>query len=138
MTEQYRSGQKSFDSVVRAKDRLIDAELELASDHQQRLALLRQQVKMFESLSAATDKRFELGLVRQPERLSVRVAFLDAKTMRSLNAASIVCTLFSGQYQVITGLVAAFSISINREAICLDQSNYSLHTSLELSESHWP
>lgn len=79
VTEEYRIGTKSFNSVVQAKDRLIDAELELADSRQERLALLQQQVEMFEAFSAMTDERFALGQVPQSDRLAVRAAFLDAK-----------------------------------------------------------
>lgn len=79
VTKEYHSGNKSFASVVQAKDRLIDAELELVNSRQERLVLLRQQVEMFENLSAVIDERFALGQVTQSERLAAQVAFLDAK-----------------------------------------------------------
>lgn len=79
VTEEYHSGKKTFGAVVQAKDRLIDAELELVNGRQDRLALLRQQVEMFEALSTVTDERFALGQVTQSERLAARAAVLDAK-----------------------------------------------------------
>lgn len=79
VTEEYHIGKKSFDSVVQTKDRLIDAELELAKNRRKRLALLQQQVEMFESFSTLTDERFAIGQVPQSDRLAVRAAFLDAK-----------------------------------------------------------
>lgn len=79
VSEEYHIGNKSFASVVQAKNRLIDAELGLVKTRQDRLALLRKQVEMFEALSAVLDERFALGVVQQTDRLDARVAVLDAK-----------------------------------------------------------
>lgn len=79
LREQYLLGERDFNAVVEAQDRLMKAELELASDRQERLALLRERVKMFETLSTLTNQRFDLGQVGQPETLFVRAAVLEAK-----------------------------------------------------------
>ncbi len=79
VTEEYHIGNKSFAAVVQAKARLIDAELEMVKGRQERLGLLRQQVEMFEKLSAVIDERFALGQVTHAERLAAQVALLDAK-----------------------------------------------------------
>lgn len=77
--KEYHLGNKSFDSVVQAKDRLIDAELEMVNSRQGRIALLQQQVEMFEAFSDRTRERYNLGEVNQSERLAALAAVLDAK-----------------------------------------------------------
>jgi outer membrane protein TolC len=79
VTEEYRQGIRDFDPVVRATDRLIAADLELAKTSKDRIALLQRRVEVMKGFSAMADMKFMTGQASQSELLSARAALLDSQ-----------------------------------------------------------
>lgn len=77
--EQYHQGTSDYAAVAKSTDQLIDAELELADNHQERIALLKRRVDLMESLEALTEGQFLSGQRAPSEPLQARAAVLEAK-----------------------------------------------------------
>ncbi len=77
--EQYRTGHSSFDSVVRASDQLIKAELELAEGYEATLALYEQRVGQFQTLENMATARYQAGQASQEDVLAARAGRLGAE-----------------------------------------------------------
>ena len=79
VTEQYRHGTTGFESVARATDQLIDAELELAKNPEGRIAILQRRVELMKGLFAMVDMRFKNGQVTQAQVLAAKAALLQSQ-----------------------------------------------------------
>ncbi len=79
VTSEFRSGRVSYAVVAQARSRLIDAELELANSHQERIAFLKQQIEASETLFACANEGLRRGRVPQSEYLTAQADLLDAK-----------------------------------------------------------
>ena len=79
VTEEYRQGKTGFESVARATDQLIDAELELAKNPKDRVAILQRRVELMKDLFAMVDTRFEAGQVTQAQVLAAKAALLQSQ-----------------------------------------------------------
>ena len=77
--EQYRMGVTRFESVARATDQMIEAELELAKDRKSRLAILQRRVELMKQLFAIVDLKFKCGQTTQVQVLSAKAALLQSQ-----------------------------------------------------------
>lgn len=79
VTAEYRNGTTGFDSVVRATDQLLDADLELAEDAKARIAILQKRVELMKSLFSMVEARSEIGQVSQAQVLAAKAAMLESE-----------------------------------------------------------
>ena len=66
-------------SIARANDQLIDAELELANDIEERIALLQQRVELMTNLLKVVEEMARAGEVTQASVLSAKADLLKAR-----------------------------------------------------------
>ena len=79
VTEEYRQGRSGFESVAHATDQLIDAELELAKDAKDRVAILQRRVALMKDLFTMVNTRFKAGQVTQAQVLAAKAALLKSQ-----------------------------------------------------------
>ena len=79
VTGQYRNGTTGFESVARATDQLIDADLELTKNPEGRIAILQRRVELMKGLFAMVDMKFKNGLVTQAQVLAAKAALLQSQ-----------------------------------------------------------
>ena len=79
VTEEYRQGIREIESVVRATDQLIAADLELAKTSKDRNTLLQVRVEVMKDFFAMANMKFMAGTASQSELLSARAALLDSQ-----------------------------------------------------------
>ena len=79
VTVEYRQGTSGFESVLRATDQLIDAELELAENAKGRIIILQRRVELMKSLFSMVEAKFKAGQVRQVQVLTAQAALLEAQ-----------------------------------------------------------
>lgn len=75
----YQNGRTGFDSLVQASSQLLDAELDMAKDHDARLVVLQRQVELFDSWEKIADARFKAAEDSQATVLTAHAATLEAK-----------------------------------------------------------
>jgi len=78
-TEEYRQGITGFESVARATDQLIVAELELAKNPKERVAILQRRDELMKDLFAMVDTRFKAGQVTQAHVRAAKAALLQSQ-----------------------------------------------------------
>lgn len=79
VTEEYRNGTTGFDTVVRATDQVLDADLELAKNAEARIAILQKRVELRNSLFSLVETRFKAGQVTQAQVLAAKAAMLESE-----------------------------------------------------------
>ena len=79
VTEEYRNGRTGFDSVARATDQLLDADLEMAENAKTRLAILQKRVELMKSLFSMVEARARIGQVSQAQVLAAKAAMLESE-----------------------------------------------------------
>jgi outer membrane protein TolC len=79
VTEEYRQGTNGFESVVRATDQLIEAELELAKDSKARIVVLERRVELMTNVFSMVEAKFKAGQVTQAQVLAARAALLKSR-----------------------------------------------------------
>jgi len=79
VTEEYRNGTSGFDSVIRATDQLLDADLELAEHANARIVILQKRVELMKSLFSIVEARFEIGQVTRAQVLAAKAAMLESE-----------------------------------------------------------
>ena len=79
VTEEYRNGATGFESVARATDQLIDAELDLAKNAAARTAILQRRVELMKSLFSMVETRFKAGQVTQAQVLAAQAGLLESQ-----------------------------------------------------------
>ena len=79
VTAEYRNGTTGFDSVVRATDQLLDADLELSANVKARIAILQKRVELMKSLFSMVEARSEIGQVAQAQVLAAKAAMLESE-----------------------------------------------------------
>lgn len=79
VTVEYRNGATEFDSVVRATDQLLDAELALAKNTEARITILKKRVELMKSLFAMVETRFEAAQVSRSQLLAAKAALLKSQ-----------------------------------------------------------
>lgn len=77
--DQYRAGRSSLESVVRASDQLLIAELDLAEGRDSQLGFYKQRVNLLRDFEKVSKTRFQAGQVGQEDVLSVQAARLSAE-----------------------------------------------------------
>lgn len=75
----YRNGRTSYDSLVQASSQLLNAELDLAKDHDARLAVLQRQVELLESWEKVAQARYEAAEDSQAAVLTAHAATLEGR-----------------------------------------------------------
>lgn len=78
-TANYRIGQTTFDSVIRASDQLINAELDLAEDASARIALYEKRIALLKDLEQIAEAKFRTGHATQEDVLAAKAALLEAR-----------------------------------------------------------
>ena len=79
VTAEYRHGTTGFESVARATDQLIDAELELAKNPEGRIAILQRRVELMKGLFAVVDMRLKNGQVTKAQVLAAQATLLKSR-----------------------------------------------------------
>lgn len=79
VTEEYRNGSTGFESVARATDQLIDAELDSAKNAEARTAILQRRVELMKSLFSMVETRFKAGQVTQAQVLAAQAGLLESQ-----------------------------------------------------------
>ena len=79
VTKEYRQGVGGFEPVIRATDQLINADLELAKNSKDRLAILQRRVELMEEFVAGVSTKHKVGRATQAEVLAARAELLNAK-----------------------------------------------------------
>ena len=79
VTEEYRNGTTGFESVARATDQLIDAELDSAKNAEARTAILQRRVELMKSLFSMVETRFKAGQVTQAQVLAAQAGLLESQ-----------------------------------------------------------
>ena len=79
VTAEYRQGTTGFESVARATDQLIEAELDLAKDAETRITILQRRLELMKSLFSMVEARFESGQVTQAQVLAAKAALLESR-----------------------------------------------------------
>lgn len=79
VTEEYQQGTTGFESVARATDQLIDAELDLAKNAEARTAILQRRVELMKSLFSMVETRFKAGQVSQAQVLASQAGLLESQ-----------------------------------------------------------
>lgn len=77
--EQYRAGHAQMDAVLHASESLIEAELDLAKDQAERIALCERCVENVKELEAYTTTQFESGRLSHAETLAAKAARIKAE-----------------------------------------------------------
>ena len=80
VTAEYGNGQTGFDSVVRAADQLLAADLEFAENAKTRIAILQKRVELMKSLFSMAESRFKHGVGSQTQVLAARAAMLESQS----------------------------------------------------------
>jgi outer membrane protein TolC len=78
-SEQFRSGQGSYRDVQDVVNELIDAKLQLATDHTARINLLQEHVKSLRKFEEATESLVKVGQGSQADVLVAQAARLKAQ-----------------------------------------------------------
>lgn len=78
-SEQYRIGRSSIDSVTRASDQLLNAELELARDRSSRIAIHNKRIDLLKDFEKIAQSQFRAGDATQEDVLAARAAALGAE-----------------------------------------------------------
>lgn len=76
VTEEYRQGTGDFESVVRATDQLLAADLELAKNSKERIAILERRVELMNGLLESVSVRFRAGQATRSAVLTAKAAHL--------------------------------------------------------------
>lgn len=79
VTEEYRHGTSTFESVAHATDQLMDAELELAKNPKDRVAILQRRVVLMTELFAMVDTKFQAGQSTHAQVLAAKAALLQSQ-----------------------------------------------------------
>ena len=79
VTTQYRSGTVELDNVIRAKNGLFAAELELAKTKAERIQIFEKQLDNMRELEAANAQRFEAGVATFNQLLESKAARIRAQ-----------------------------------------------------------
>ncbi|MBW3543477.1 MAG: hypothetical protein KY476_24765 [Planctomycetes bacterium] len=75
----YRAGNASFEALLHARKRALQADLELAVDPQRRIDLRRKQVQILKSLHEEARQRVEIGTEGMHLMLEAEAALLEAE-----------------------------------------------------------
>jgi hypothetical protein len=79
VTVEFQEGITGFESVCRASDQLIDAELELAKNTEARIAILQRRVELLKKLFSLTEAKFKAGRGTRAQVLATKAALLEAQ-----------------------------------------------------------
>ena len=79
VTEEYRQGTGDFESVVRATDQLLAADLELAKNRKERIAILERRVELMNGFLDSVTVRFRAGQATRSAVLTAKSAQLDSQ-----------------------------------------------------------
>ena len=79
VTAEYRNGTTGFESVARATNQLIDAELDSAKNADARTAILQRRVELMKSLFSMVETRFKAGQVTEAKVLVAKAGLLESQ-----------------------------------------------------------
>ena len=75
----HSQGQETLDNVIGARNRLLDAELDIAKTNAERVRIRQEKVKNFRDLEIALTQRYEGGEVTSVEVLEAKAVRLEAE-----------------------------------------------------------
>jgi outer membrane protein TolC len=79
VTVEYQQGISGFESVYRASDQLIGAELDLAKNAEARIAILQRRVELMKNLFSLVDAKHKAGQGTTAQLLTAKAALLEAQ-----------------------------------------------------------
>lgn len=79
VTAQYKAGRTTLDNVIRARNGLLDAELEIAKTKTERIRIHEERVKNFRDLENAIKQRYTVGKGTHEEMLTAKAARLKSE-----------------------------------------------------------
>ena len=79
VTAQYKAGRTTLDNVIRARNGLLDAELEIAKTKTERIRIHEERVKNFRDLENAIKRRYTVGKGTYEEMLTAKAARLKSE-----------------------------------------------------------
>jgi outer membrane protein TolC len=79
VTKEYRNGVSGFEPVIRATDQLIDADLEMAKNSKDRVAILQRRVELMKEFFAGVSTKYKAGVATQSESIAAQAELLNAK-----------------------------------------------------------
>jgi outer membrane protein TolC len=79
VTVEYQQGITGFESVYRASDQLIGAELDLAKNAEARIAILQRRVELMKKLFSLTEAKSQVGEISTAQVLAAKAALLEAQ-----------------------------------------------------------